>query len=119
MTALDNRLADGSVVLLDGAMGTELQRRGVAMDAVDWCGTALVTDADTIHAIHVEYMRAGAEIHIANTFAAGRHVLTPAGLGDETVVLNRLAINLVRQARDEAATGPVWWRDPQKVIRSC
>ena len=50
----------------------------------------------------------GAEIHIANTFAAGRHVLAPAGLADRTGELNRLAIDLVRRARDEAAPGPVW-----------
>lgn len=107
-TSLTQRLADDRIILIDGAMGTELQRRGVAMDGVDWCATALATDADTIRAIHADYMRTGAEIHIANTFAAGRHVLAPAGLADRTVELNRLAVDLVHQARDGAATGPIW-----------
>jgi S-methylmethionine-dependent homocysteine/selenocysteine methylase len=108
MTVLADRLAGGDVVLIDGAMGTELQRRGVAMDGVDWCATALATDADAVRAIHADYMTAGAEINIANTFAAGRHVLEPAGLGDQAVALNRRAVELVQEARDQAAMGSVW-----------
>jgi homocysteine S-methyltransferase len=108
MTTLAERLAEETVVVVDGAMGTELQRRGVAMDGVGWCVTALATDADVVRRVHEDYMRAGAEIHIANTFAAARHVLAAAGLGDRVVELNRRAVDLVREARDRAATRPTW-----------
>ena len=95
-------------MLIDSAMGTELQRRGVAVDGVDWCATALATNADAVRAIHADYMTAGTEINIANTFAAGCHVLEPAGLGDQAVALNRRAVELVQEARDQAAMGSVW-----------
>ena len=38
MRKLVERLGRGDVVILDGAMGTELQRRGVPMDRVAWSG---------------------------------------------------------------------------------
>ena len=39
-SALQRRLDKGGVVILDGGTGTELERRGVPMDAGSWCGIA-------------------------------------------------------------------------------
>jgi len=105
MQKLVERLVRGEVVILDGAMGTELQHRGVPMDRVTWCGTAIATHPLVIRAIHEDYIRAGADIVITNTFGASRHVLEPAGLGDRVGELNRTAVALARQACDEAGDG--------------
>jgi methionine synthase I (cobalamin-dependent) len=105
MQELVERLGRGEVVILDGAMGTELQRRGVPMDRVAWCGTAIATHPQVIRAVHKDYTRAGVDIIITNTFGASRHVLEPAGLGERVGELNRTAVALARQACDEAEDG--------------
>jgi len=40
---LKERIARGEVIILDGATGTELQRRGAPMDELCWSATAIVT----------------------------------------------------------------------------
>ena len=47
MTTLQQRLDGGDALILDGAMGTELQRRGVPMDGIAWSAAALATDPET------------------------------------------------------------------------
>ncbi len=105
MSKLDERLANGEVIITDGAMGTELQRRGVPMDKVAWSAAAIASHPDVIRDIHEDYIRAGAEVTIANTFGAARHVLAQAALGERVVELNRRAVELAKEARDRAAGG--------------
>lgn len=105
MSRLEQRLAAGEVVILDGAMGTELQRRGVPMDRVAWSAAAIASHPDTIRTVHEDYIRAGAQVTIANTFAAARHVLAHAALGERVEELNRRAVELAKEARDKASEG--------------
>jgi S-methylmethionine-dependent homocysteine/selenocysteine methylase len=102
MPELEQRIQDGRVVLLDGATGTELERRGVPMDDAAWCAAALVTHPETVREVHEDYVRAGADVIITNTFPTSRHVLEPAGLGDRFRELNALAVELAKQARAAA-----------------
>ena len=102
------RLEAGGAVIFDGATGTELERRGVPMDGVAWCAAALATHPDTVREVHEDYIRAGAEVIITNTFPAARHVLEPAGLGDRFEELNTRAVELAKEARENAAEGEVW-----------
>ena len=46
MSTLQQRLDGGEVIILDGATGTELERRGVPMDDAAWSAAALVTHLD-------------------------------------------------------------------------
>ena len=108
MSALQQRLDGGEVVILDGAMGTELERRGVPMDAVAWDAAALLTHPDTVREVHEDYIRAGAEVIITNTFATARHVLEPAGMGERFRELNTRAVALANEARENAAEGEVF-----------
>jgi S-methylmethionine-dependent homocysteine/selenocysteine methylase len=105
--AFRRRLADGEVVLLDGGTGTELEARGVPMDGAVWSGLAVLEHADVVRAVHEDYIRAGAEIIIANTFAANRLALEPAGLGDRVEEINRLGVRAAVEAREHAAERPV------------
>src|SRR5262245_30786936 len=103
MASLGERMDRGDVVILDGAMGSELQRRGVPMHHVAWSAAALATHPEIVQAAHEDYLRAGAEILTANSFGTSRHVLAPAGLGDRVAELNRRSIELARAARDRVA----------------
>ena len=97
------RLLDGEVLILDGAIGTELQRRGVPMDSTAWCALASNSHPELLRQIHIDYIDAGADIITTNTFATARHVLEPAGVGEETEAINRTAVALARQAVEQTA----------------
>ncbi len=103
MTQLGQRLANSRPIVLDGATGTELQRCGVPMDSAAWCGLAVASHPGIVRQVHLDYIRAGAEIIIANTFASGRQMLRAAGAESATEEINRNAVLVARQARDEAA----------------
>jgi S-methylmethionine-dependent homocysteine/selenocysteine methylase len=98
MASLEERLDRGDVVILDGAMGTELQRRGVPMDGIAWSALVLASHPETVRAVHEDYLEAGAEVLIANSFAASRHVLAAAGMGGRVAELNRRSVELAREA---------------------
>jgi len=101
---LHARIDAGGTVLLDGGTGTELERRGVPMNDRAWCGDAILEHADVLREIHEDYIRAGAEVIITNTFATARHSLEPVGLGDDVERANRLAVQIAREACERAAT---------------
>ena len=105
LTKLHARLKRGDFVLLDGATGTELERRGVPMNDDAWCALATEVDPDTLRQVHEDYIRAGADVIIANTYASSRNMLGPAGMGDKVEPLNRLAVELALEARDKVAHG--------------
>ena len=100
---LDEELASDRVLILDGAVGGEIERFGARMDNAAWCGVANQSHPDIVRRVHVEYLNAGADIITSNTFATCRHVLAGAGLADEAVSLNKRGVELARQAIDEAA----------------
>jgi len=102
---LQARVGRGEVIILDGATGTELQSRGVPMHGVAWSAAALDTHPETVRAVHEDYIRAGADVIIANTFSTAPHVLEQAGLGDQVRALNRRAVALAQEARENAAAG--------------
>ena len=89
---LDHKLDAGDIIVLDGAMGTEVARYGAAMDSTAWCAMANKTHPDVVRTVHEDYIRAGADVITANTFATCRHVLDGAGIGDEAVAINRRAV---------------------------
>ena len=95
------KLSNKSVVIIDGATGTELQRRGVPMDEIAWSGAAVLSHPDLVRAVHEDYIRAGAEVIISNTFGSTRQMLEPAGFGKHVETVNRRAVELAIEARDQ------------------
>jgi methionine synthase I (cobalamin-dependent) len=105
---LQDKLDSGAVIVLDGATGSEVSRLGGEMSGTAWCALANMTHPNTVRLVHEEYIRAGADVITANTFATCRHVLAAADLADQTVAINKRAVELARQARDNvAASRPV------------
>ena len=69
----------------------------------------MATHSEIVRAIHEDYLRAGAEILITNSFGTSRHLLAAAGLGDRVAELNRHSVELAREACDRVAPDyPVW-----------
>jgi homocysteine S-methyltransferase len=97
---LTAKLAAGEVVLLDGATGTELQRRGVPMDGEAWCALATLTHPDVLRAVHEDYLRIGCDVVTANTFANARHMMARAGREGDTRLAYCRAVEIAREARE-------------------
>jgi S-methylmethionine-dependent homocysteine/selenocysteine methylase len=104
---LNARLAAGEVVIIDGGMGTELQARGVPMDQDAWCGLANLDNKDLVRQIHEDYIDAGAEVIITNTYPTNRFALGAGGYGDRVAEANRAAVEAALQARENVAEHPV------------
>ncbi len=106
------RLRQG-YLLADGAMGTELYRRGVPYDR---CFEELnLTRPELVQAIHLDYIRAGAELIETNTFGGNAFRLAAHGLEDKVRLINRQGVRIAREAREimglpifvAGAVGPV------------
>jgi methionine synthase I (cobalamin-dependent) len=100
---LDDQLSKQEIIVLDGAIGTEIARLGGVMDAAAWCAVANKTHPEVVRRVHEEYIRAGADVVTANTFATCRHVLAGAGLADEAVSITARAVELAREAVNDVA----------------
>lgn len=83
-------------ILLDGAMGTELMRRGVRLRAPLGAAAAVHDDPDTVRAIHRAYAEAGAQVLTTATLCAH------AG---EATATRALVLDAVRLCREAAGTG--------------
>ena len=97
---LEDKLSSGQVIVLDGATGTEIARLGGEMHSAAWCAVANKTHPAMIRQIHEDDVRAGADVITTDTFQTCRHVLASAGMADETVAINRRAVELACEARD-------------------
>ncbi len=87
-------LRSGRVLLMDGAMGTELQRAGLKDGE---CGELWnVTHPDRVREIHQSYKRAGAEVFVTNTFQSNPSNLRKHGLDNELEEINQAALSLTR-----------------------
>ena len=103
------RLAGDEVIILDGAMGTELQLRGNPMSPEVWSAAALVSHPHLVREIHGDYIRAGAEIQLAATYNTAPHVINPSSLDTTSRELTTTALRLAREAIDTAEPAhPVW-----------
>jgi S-methylmethionine-dependent homocysteine/selenocysteine methylase len=96
------RIREGPPLLLDAAMGTELERRGASTRLPLWSARALLDRPELVLAIHREEVAAGAEVLTANTFRTHRRTLAREGLEERSAELTRTAVSLARQAAREA-----------------
>ena len=98
------------ILVLDGAMGTQIQAR--SLTAADFGGEALegcnenlnLTRPDVLLDIHRDYFEAGSDIVETNTFGATAVVLADYGLEDKVHEINSAAARLARQVAGELST---------------
>ena len=98
--AIDARLSARELIVIDGATGSELERRGVEPDPGAWSGPTWLTRRDVLQGIHKDYVKAGADIITTNTFCTARHQLEPVGYGNLVEEANRGAVAAAKNALD-------------------
>ena len=92
---LSERINEG-LLLLDGAMGTQLLAAGVKSDG---CNDYLnITSADVIGEIHSAYLDAGSDAVLTNTFGANRYSLARHGHDDKVEEINLVGAQIGRKA---------------------
>jgi S-methylmethionine-dependent homocysteine/selenocysteine methylase len=118
--ALRQRLCHGPPLLLDGATGTELERRGAPAALPLWSAHALLTAPQLVEQIHRDYVQGGAEVLTANTFRTQRRALSRGGLADRTEELTERAVRLARRAARAAPAGRrVWIAGSVSPLEDC
>lgn len=97
---LMDRLAVGGLAVLDGGVGTEVQRRGGSLEA--WAALTNVDSPGLLSAMHAEFIAAGADIISANTFGCSGPRLAAFGIEGRVEEMNRAAAALALEARERA-----------------
>lgn len=88
-------MLEKKVIILDGAMGTMLQKAGFGNGCHDELN---IKSPGLVKSIHKGYADAGADCMLTNTFGANRASLDKHGLGEKTIEINRAAVKNVREA---------------------
>lgn len=86
------------ILILDGAMGTMLQRKGLQGNSESFN----LTNPETIGEIHNEYVEAGADIITANSFSANSISQSEYNLSEKAGLMAEAAARIARKAADEA-----------------
>ena len=96
---IDVRLRRGDRLLMDGGTGSEIQRRGISIargwdtegDINSWSARALCEAPNVVRAVHEDYLKAGADVIITNSFWANRTRMGMDGMADRSAEYTRLA----------------------------
>jgi homocysteine S-methyltransferase len=100
-------LAEYPVAILDGALATELERRGSNLDDPLWSARILLDAPQEIYAVHMDYFRAGADCGTTASYQATIPGLVAAGLTQqESLEVIRRSVQIAVEARDD------FWRNP-------
>jgi len=93
-----------TVTLLDGGMGGEIARRVEGSGHGLWSAKALLEAPQVVLDIHQEYLAAGSQMIITNTYATVPHYLAKEGMEDRYQELTQLGGELARRAVEESAS---------------
>jgi homocysteine S-methyltransferase len=89
------------VVILDGALATELERRGANLDDPLWSARMLLDGPDLIRQIHLDYFRAGADVATSASYQASFAGFARRGLNQaQAAELMVRSVRLAQEARD-------------------
>ena len=109
---IKQRLENNDTIILDGAIGAELEKNGAKMHKDLWCGTCSIESPDLVKKVHEEYILAGADIITTNTYATTPIAMKQYGFNDQINDFNKKSVQLAKEAvknsnKDVAIAGSV------------
>lgn len=111
MNPIDRIVSDYGVMILDGAMATELERRGCDLRDPLWSARVLIEAPQLVKEVHAAYFAAGADCAITASYQATFQGFARRKLdADAAAELMRLSVRLAVEARDE------FWADPANRV---
>ena len=101
MNVIEERLAVQDVIVLDGAFATELEARGFSVNDALWSAKALFERPDLVREVHLDYLRAGADVVTSASYQATVAGFMKRGFSEEeAAALITKSVHLAQEARD-------------------
>lgn len=111
MNPIETLLQHQPVAIVDGALATELERRGSDLNDDLWSARVLMEQPELIRAVHLDYFHAGADFAITASYQATVEGFARRGLSrDEALALMQRSVQLAQDARDE------FWADEKNRV---
>ncbi|WP_088068084.1 homocysteine S-methyltransferase [Gottfriedia luciferensis] len=105
-------LSQHSIMILDGALATELEARGCNLDDPLWSARVLLENPELIYQVHSDYFRAGADCAITASYQATISGFSSRGIQEqEALELIKKTVLLARKARDD------FWKENKQTNR--
>ena len=102
MNTIEEILQKQKVFILDGALGTQIQKNGHDVNDSLWSAKFLNEDTSVIKKVHKQYLEAGADCIITSSYQASLEGFLEKGFSKEKAIeLIKLSINIAKEARDE------------------
>ena len=99
MNPIAERLARQDVIVLDGALATELEARGFSISDALWSAKALFACPDLVREVHLDYLRAGADVVTSASYQATVEGFMRCGFTEEeAAALLQKSVRLAREA---------------------
>ena len=106
------KLDNGKLVILDGAMESELEKNGAKMDKKLWCGTSSIKFPEIVKKVHEDYIKAGVDVITTNTYASTPISMKSYGFENSIEEYNKKSVLIAKEAvenskKDIAIAGSV------------
>ncbi|BCZ45520.1 homocysteine S-methyltransferase [Clostridium gelidum] len=107
MNPINNILKDFLLIILDGALATELENRGCDINDSLWSAKILAENPEIIEKVHYDYFASGADCAITSSYQATIDGFVEKGFAEsEAISLIRKSVSIAKKARDD------FWKDP-------
>jgi len=99
---IKEKLDNNKLVILDGAMGSELEKKGAQMDKNLWCGTCSVEFPELVKEVHQDYIEAGSDVITTNTYACTPISMKNYGMENSIKEFNKKSVQLGKKAIEDS-----------------
>ncbi|MDR7000046.1 homocysteine S-methyltransferase [Neobacillus niacini] len=114
---IDTILSQHSIMLLDGALATELESHGCNLDDPLWSARVLLENPELIYQVHFDYFRAGADCAITASYQATIDGFSARGIEKmKALELIKQTVLLARRARDDFWKGNTQPNRPRPLV---
>ncbi|NWF63506.1 MAG: homocysteine S-methyltransferase [Chloroflexi bacterium] len=113
MNVIENILKNQRIIIIDGAMATELEARGCDLNDDLWSARVLMEQPELIRAVHLDYFNSGADVAITASYQATVEGFAKRGVDrGQAIELIKKSVQLAQQARDE-----FWSKEDNRIGR--
>ncbi|MBL8098683.1 MAG: homocysteine S-methyltransferase [Anaerolineales bacterium] len=111
MNPIEKFLQKQNIIVLDGALATELENRGCDLNDSLWSAKVLMEQPELIRQVHLDYFHAGADVAITASYQATVEGFAQRGLNkNQAIELIKKSVQIAKDARD------VFWSDEKNRI---
>ena len=113
MNPFETILQKQNIIILDGALATELENRGCDLNDSLWSARILMEQPELIQQVHLDYFNAGADVAITASYQATVEGFAKRGLNkNEAIALIQKSVQIAKDARDE-----FWSKEENRINR--